>query len=51
MPTDNLDAERRRFLAKAEEAERYAADTSDEASRESWKLIAAEYRRLAEDVK
>jgi hypothetical protein len=38
------------YLAKAEEAERIAAQTKDEASRERWLDLAMGWRHLADQV-
>lgn len=45
-----LDARRRTFLERAEVLERRAENSNDAALRESWKLIAVEYRRLAKNM-
>lgn len=52
MQDESQDARRRSLflLARAEELERVAEQSKDSAMCESWKLIAAEYRRLAEEI-
>lgn len=50
MDDEDNDTRRRKFLKRAEELELYAERSKDAAMRESWKLIAAEYRRLAENM-
>lgn len=52
MHGEDQDTKRRSLflLAKAEELERVAEQSNDSAMCESWKLIATEYRRLAEEI-
>jgi hypothetical protein len=45
-----LDSKQKEYLQKAEEADRRAEATTDVNARETWRQVAASWRRMAEDI-
>ena len=47
-PDPELEAKRQNFLATAKEAEDQAAKPGDEFTRDTWRTLAEQYRKLAD---